>query len=71
MVLICCLFKQALCDHEAYILSDQENLSKAILHAAQAVCNMLKAAAVKDTFLDTGNEAKPQMLRQFTDFAQE
>ena len=65
------LFKQALGHHELDILAGDEDLFESILHPADTVGHEGKPGAVEDGFLNSGNEAEPQILADFADLAQE
>jgi hypothetical protein len=54
-----------------YVLAGQKNLREAVLHPAEAVCDVLEAAAIEDRFLHAGDEPETQMLCDFTNFSQE
>ena len=71
VLLIGRLLQQAFGHHEADILPREQDLREAILHAAQAVGDVLEAAAVEDRFLHAGDETEAQVLRDLADLAQE
>ncbi len=65
------LFEQTLGHHELDILAGDEDLLEAVLHPADAVGHKGEARAVENGFLDTGDEAEPQVLADLADLAQE
>ena len=71
VLLIGGLLQKSLGDHEAHVLASEKDLREAILHASEAVRDVLESAAVEDGFLHASDEAEPQVLCHFADFAQE
>ena len=65
------LLEQTLGHHELDVLAGDEDLLEAVLHPADAVGHEGEARAVEDGFLDTGDEAEPQVLADLADLAQE
>ena len=65
------LLEQALGYDEFHVTAGNEDLLKAVLHTADAVCNKSEAWAVEYGFLNTSHEAKAQVLTDLADLAKE
>ncbi|OQC24622.1 MAG: hypothetical protein BWX71_01810 [Deltaproteobacteria bacterium ADurb.Bin072] len=70
-LLVSGLLEQTLGHHKLDVLAGDEDLLEAVLHPAYAVGHKGKAGAVKNGFLDAGDEAEPQVLADLADLAQE
>ncbi len=65
------LLEQTLGNDEFHVAAGNEDLLEAILHPADAVDDKGEARAVENGFLDTGHEAKAQVLADLADLAEE
>lgn len=65
------LLEQALGYDELHVAASNEDLLKAVLHAADAVGDKGKTLAVENGFLNTGHETKAQILTDLANLTEE
>ena len=71
LLLVNRLFEQSLGNDELQVLLREQYLDKAVTNAPQTVGHKLETCTIKNGFLHTRNEAKPRVLADLANLAQE